>query len=86
MKLLLMMLVRWMFTMSPSTAACERGFSAMITIKNIRRVRMGDDTLSTLMRINSMHQTVANLRSRFPSMELLNVMKVRLIQYCYSSS
>ena len=54
----IMILVRLMFTMSPSTAACERGFSAMNTIKNIRRIRMGDDTLSTLMRINSMHQTV----------------------------
>ena len=53
----IMMLVRLMFTMSPSTAAGERGFSAMNTIKNIRRVRMEDDTLSTLMRINSMHQT-----------------------------
>ena len=58
----IMILVRLMFTMSPSTAACERGFSAMNTIKNIRRIRMGDDTLSTLMGddtlSNSMHQIV----------------------------
>ena len=29
---------------------------------------------------------LANLRSRFPQVELLNAMKVRLLQYCYSSS
>ena len=44
--------MRLMFTMSPSTAACDRGFSAMNAIKNIHRIRMGDDTLSTSMRMD----------------------------------
>ena len=50
--------VRLMFNMSPSTAACERGFRAMNAIMNIRRMRMSGETLSTLMCINAMSQTL----------------------------
>ncbi|KAK2175489.1 hypothetical protein NP493_728g00016 [Ridgeia piscesae] len=54
----IMLLVRLVFTTSPSTAACERGFSAMNAIKNIRRKRISGETLSTLMRVNVMPQTL----------------------------
>ncbi|KAK2193750.1 hypothetical protein NP493_7g08001 [Ridgeia piscesae] len=54
----IMLLVRLTFTMSPSIAACERSFSAMNAIKNIRRMRMSGETLSTLMLVNAMSQTL----------------------------
>ena len=40
----IMLLVRLWFTMSPSTEACERGFSAMNAIKNICRMRKSGET------------------------------------------
>ena len=46
-------LVNIMLTISPSTAECERGFSAMNKIKIESRTSMSQDTLKNLMRISS---------------------------------
>ena len=45
-------LVNIMLTISPSTADCERGFSAMNKIKTESRTSMSQDTLKNLMRIS----------------------------------
>lgn len=45
-------LVNIMLTISPSTAECERGFSAMNKIKTGSRTSMSQDTLKNLMRIS----------------------------------
>lgn len=47
-----------MSTLSPSSAAVERGFSKMNNIKTVRKVRMNNATLSALMRVNCLPQNV----------------------------
>ncbi|KAH3752654.1 uncharacterized protein LOC127847728 [Dreissena polymorpha] len=46
-------LVNIMVSISPSTAECERQFSAMNFIKNSRRYHMNQDTLEALMRVHA---------------------------------
>ena len=48
----ILLLVELMFSLSVSTAAVERGFSAMNLQKNARRSNMQQDTLNDLMIIN----------------------------------
>ena len=45
-------LVNSMVTISPSTAVCERGFSAMNKIKIESRTSLSQETLKNLMRIS----------------------------------
>ena len=54
----LLILVRIMVTLSPSSASVERGFSQMKALKSVRRSRMHNSTLSALMRINHMRQSL----------------------------
>ncbi len=51
-------LMRILLTISPSTASCERGFSLMNQVKNCKRARMSGETLSSLMRLNHMEETL----------------------------
>ena len=52
----LLILIRIMVTLSPSSASVERGFSQMKALKSAKRSRMQNSTLSALMRINHMKQ------------------------------
>ncbi|XP_053398529.1 zinc finger protein 862-like isoform X1 [Mercenaria mercenaria] len=49
----ILVLLKIMITVSPSTAECERQFSAMKLIKSARRSHMNQDTLEALMRVHA---------------------------------
>lgn len=53
-----LILLDLMLTLSPSTAKCERGFSAMNHLKCNLRTTLGQNTLSDLMRMRSSDQTI----------------------------
>ena len=53
-----LVLLDLMLTLSPSTAKCERGFSAMNHLKCNLRTTLGQNTLSDLMRMRSSDQTI----------------------------
>ena len=49
-----LILIKIMVTLSPSSAAVERGFSKMKAIKTARKARMTNSTLSSMMTVNHM--------------------------------
>ena len=53
-----LILLDLMLTLSPSTAKCEQGFSAMIHLKSNLQTTLGQSTLSDLMRMPSSDQTM----------------------------
>ncbi|KAI4827806.1 hypothetical protein KUCAC02_031175 [Chaenocephalus aceratus] len=54
-----LVLVYIMVTLSPSSAAVERGFSLMNLIKTSRKSQMTNETLGSLMRVSHITTTVA---------------------------
>nr|XP_033965204.1 zinc finger protein 862-like isoform X2 [Pseudochaenichthys georgianus] len=54
-----LVLVYMMVTLSPSSAAVERGFSLMNLIKTSRKSQMTNETLGSLMRVSHITTTVA---------------------------
>ncbi|KAG1651875.1 Acid sphingomyelinase-like phosphodiesterase 3b [Nymphon striatum] len=54
-------LVEIMLSLSPSTATCQRGFSAMNKLKTDRKTRMGQKTLDSLLRILHMQSSAADI-------------------------
>lgn len=54
----ILVLIKIMFTLSPSTAKLERSFSAMKSHKTNLKTHMGQDTLQMLMRVNDSEQTI----------------------------
>ena len=54
----ILVLVRIMITLSPSSAAVERGFSQMKAIKTSRKSRMTNSNLAALMKVNHMDATL----------------------------
>ena len=53
----ILVLVKLMITISPTTATCERSFSAMNRLKTVLKTRMQQETLSNLLRVKD-HGTV----------------------------
>ena len=60
-----LILLDLMLTLSPSTAKCERGFSAMNHLKCNLRTTLGQNTLSDLMRMRSSDQTMKAYKPNF---------------------
>ena len=65
-------LIKIMLTVSPSTAECERGFSAMNSLKTQSRTSLKQDSLSNLLRIKVDGPALGNFNPTDSLVTLLN--------------